>query len=644
MTQNKHQHETCNHNHDHNHDHGSCGHNHSKNAVWIFLAGVLAFGIALFVPQKLIANGLFLASIILSGEHVITEGFLDTINSTKKNRKFTPNIHLLMTLAALGAIIIGDFQEAALLILIFAGAHFLEDYVEGKSKRDITNLLNLNPTQARRINDDGTVEVIDASMIKVGDLLQVLNGDQVPTDGVIISGYSSINEASITGESIPSEKSKGDSVFGSTLNGDGTFTMKVTKDSSETVYAKIVQLVNASQDNLTPAASKIKKLEPSYVSLVLILVPIFIILGPTIFSWTWSESFYRGMVFLTVASPCALAASAVPATLAAISNLARQGVLFKGGTYLSMLNDIKVIAFDKTGTLTAGKPVVTDAYFINEDRRQEFLDIIVAMEKATNHPLANAIITHFNVSTVMDIDVNTVVGHGLNADYEGHHYQIGKPDMFESVDKSIQENKEKLAHDGKTIVYFAEDGVVQGYIALLDVPNAASKDVVDALKKLGIHTVMITGDSKQTGEAIGRLVGVDEVRGNVLPEQKAELVEALRREHGPIVMIGDGINDAPALVKADVGIAMGQGTDIAIDVADAVLMRNDLNNLVKAIKQSKRLDRIVWENIFFSMFVVVVLVIMNIMGTMDLPLGVVMHEGSTIVVLLNGLRLLKSPK
>lgn len=640
MTHHEHQHEQC----EHNHDHGDCGHNHSKNAVWIFLAGVLAFAIALFVPQKLIANGLFIASIILSGEHVITEGFLDTINSTKKNRKFTPNIHLLMTLAALGAIIIGDFQEAALLILIFAGAHFLEDYVEGKSKRDITNLLNLNPTQARRINEDGTVEVIDASMIKVGDLLQVLNGDQVPTDGVIISGYSSINEASITGESIPSEKSKGDSVFGSTLNGDGTFTMKVTKDSSETVYAKIVQLVNASQDNLTPAASKIKKLEPNYVSLVLILVPIFIILGPTIFSWTWSESFYRGMVFLTVASPCALAASAVPATLAAISNLARQGVLFKGGTYLSMLNDIKVIAFDKTGTLTAGKPVVTDAYFTNEDRRQEFLDIIVAMEKATNHPLANAIITHFNVSNIMDIDVNTVVGHGLNADYKGHHYQIGKPDMFESVDSAIQENKEKLALDGKTIVYFAEDGIVQGYIALLDVPNAASKEVVDALKKLGIHTVMITGDSKQTGEAIGRLVGVDEVRGNVLPEQKAELVEALRREHGPIVMIGDGINDAPALVKADVGFAMGQGTDIAIDVADAVLMRNDLNNLVKAIKQSKRLDRIVWENIFFSMFVVVVLVIMNIMGTMDLPLGVVMHEGSTIVVLLNGLRLLKSPK
>lgn len=304
------------HNHEHEHENGG-GHNHShgdsKSAVVLFFAGLTAFIVALFLTDSsLLQTILFISAMLLSGYHIMLEGITDTIEATKRKRKFSPNVHILMTVAAIGATIIGNYEEGALLIIIFAAARFMEEYAEGRSKREIINLLKMNPTEARLIEADGSVKVVDVSVLKIGDKLQVLNGDQIATDGVILSGVTSIDESSINGESIPREKTVGDEVFGSTINGNGTFTMEVTKDSSDTLFAKILQLVNQSQSNLSKTATKIQKIEPYYVTAVLIIVPIFILLGPSIFSWTWNESFYRGMVFLISASPCALAASAVP--------------------------------------------------------------------------------------------------------------------------------------------------------------------------------------------------------------------------------------------------------------------------------------------------------------------------------------------
>lgn len=616
---------------------------HGKLPIILYSIGLLLYLIALLGNfNSLIESSLFIVTMLLSGYHVLSEGVVDTITESAERKRFHPNVHLLMALAALGSSIIGAFDEGALLILIFAGAHFLEDYAEDKSKREITNLLKMNPTEARLMLSSGETKLVDVSSLKIGDQLKVLPGDQIPTDGEIISGSSYINEASINGESIPKEKTIQDEVFGSTINGDGSFNMKVTKNNEDTVFAKIVELVNQSQSNLSKTATKINKIEPTYVTVVMIAVTVFILSAPFLLSWSWNESFYRGMVMLVSASPCALAASAVPATLSGISNLAKRGVLFKGGAYLSNLANIKCIAFDKTGTLTEGTPSVTDHYFINEDQEGEWISIIVGMEKSANHPLANAILKKFQSQSDhhTDLSVENNIGKGLTATVQNKQYQIGKPSLFENVPGEIQTQSEKLSKEGKTVVYFSEESKVVGIIAMMDLPNPNAKAVIRYLNEQNIHSTMITGDSELTGKAVANMLSIDEVAGNVLPENKSQIIAESQKKYGYTAMVGDGINDAPALVAADIGFAMGEGTDVAIDVADAVIMQNDLTKFQYAHRVSKKLNQIVWQNILFSMFIVALLVTLNFIGRIDIGIGVLAHEGSTILVILNGLRLL----
>lgn len=636
-------HHSCNHEHDHGQVASSCGHNHNhgKLPVVLYFIGLAFYLIALFLPATtLITNLLMFVAMMTAGYHVILEGIGETITDSLRLKKLWPNVHVLMTLAAIGAAIIGDFDEGALLILIFAGAHFLEDYAENRSKREITSLLKMNPTEARLIKSNGETTLVAVETLKIGDQLQILPGDQIPTDGVIVSGGSLLNESTINGESMPLEKTVGDDVFGSTINGNGTFTMEVTKDSSDTVFAKILALVDQSQRNLSPTATKIKKIEPLYVNSVLALVPLFILAGVFLFNWGWYTSFYRGMVLMISASPCALAASAIPATLSGISNLAKRGVLFKGGSYLANLADIQVVAFDKTGTLTKGNPSVTDVYFTDQEKADYWIEIIVSMEKSANHPLAKAILNHFAQVDPIDIEVHNEIGKGLVATFENKQYQIGKKDFFSDISMDLLDKANTLMAEGKNVVFFSEEQVVVGYLAMMDLPQESAKQVIDYLHSQKIQTVMITGDAQTTGEAVAKLLGIDEVKGNVLPENKYKIVEELQQKYGKTVMMGDGINDAPALVKSDIGFAMGDGTDVAIDVADAVIMKNDLTRFKTAHQVAKKLDKVVWQNIAFSMFIVVLLVALNFLGKIDIGIGVLAHEGSTIVVLLNGLRLL----
>lgn len=629
----------------HAHSHAHDDHDHGgKTAVILFFIGLASFIIALFLNASITQNILYTLTLILSGYHIIIEGFLDTITQTIRRKKFLPNVHILMTLAAIGAIIIGEFREAALLILIFAGAHYLEDYAQGKSKKEITNLLKLNPTNARRIKFNGEIEVVDVHELQVGDKLSILNGDQIPTDGVVLSGNSTVDESAITGESIPVEKHAGDFVYGSTINGDGSLTMEVTKDSSETVFAKIVQLVSQTQTNVSKTAALIQRVEPVYVTTVLILAPLFFLAGLYLFSWENYDSFYRTMVFLIAASPCALAVTDIPATLSAISNLAKHGVLFKGGSYLSNVSDISAVAFDKTGTLTQGKPIVTDIYFnrdVTEEQQKTYETIIVSMESKSNHPLANAIVQHFNQIVAEELEVKNVIGVGLVSEYNGITYKIGKPSSVKEIPEDIQKQTEKLEYDGKTVVYFSDNDQVVGLIAIQDIPKDTSKEAIQYFKNEGIHTIMITGDAERTGEAIGRQLNLDAVRGNVLPEEKADIITHLKNDYPVMAMVGDGVNDAPALVTADIGVAMGEGTDIAIDVADAVLMKNDLNKFAYTHRIAKKLRKIVWQNIIIALLVVLFLITINIMGKVNMAYAVLIHEGSTLLVILNGLRMLR---
>ncbi|MCT3053795.1 cadmium-translocating P-type ATPase [Leuconostoc mesenteroides] len=626
--------------HNHNHDR-----EHGKMPIVLYFIGLALAVIALFLNEdyQLMRNILFSIATISAGYHVIIlEGLGETIENSKVQKKFMPNSHILMGLAAIGASLMGNFWEGTLLILIFSGAHFLEDYAEGRSKREITKLLEMNPTTARLIQPDGSTKNVDVSELKVGDQLQVLNGDQVPIDGVILSGSTSIDESSINGESIPKEKSKGDDVFGSTINGTGTFTMEVTKENKDTVFSKILQLVNQNQDNQTKATSIIQKFEPKYVTVVLIAIPLFMLLAPFLLDWTWSQSIYRGLVLLVAASPCALAAATVSVTLSTTSNLAKKGVLSKGSSYLSQLADTQAIAFDKTGTLTKGKPEVTNYYFADSVNEENMIDIVVALEKESNHPLADAILRKFEQKNKLTIEVENQIGKGLTGDYKGRNYRIGKPTSFDDVSDEYSRLNNEWSSEGKTVVYVAVDEAVIGLIALMDVPSEHAKETIDYFREQGIHTTLITGDSEMTGKAVAKQLGIDEVIANVMPEDKSRIIDEQKEKYGVVTMVGDGVNDAPALVNADVGIAMGDGTDVAVEVSDLVLMQNDLSKLVQSHNISTKMNRVIWQNVIFSMAVVAFLVVVSFLGLTDIAISVFIHEGSTLVVILNGLRLLRS--
>ena len=619
--------------HHHHHDH--------QLERWLYLIGLIGYLVArLFPLPELWGNLVDFSVVFLAGNHVVIEGVTDTFQQSINRKRFYPNIHLLMSLAAFGAMIIGQFSEASLLILIFAGAHFLEGYAKNKSKKDITNLLNMHPTTARKITENGQIKIVDVEDIKIGDHVQILPGDQVPTDGVITSGTGLINEASITGESIVQEKTVGDEVFGSTINQNHSFTMTVTKSSQESVFGQIMRTVQEAQDQLSPVATKIKQAEPIYVTAVLIFVPIFILLSQLLTSWDWSTSLYRGMVALVASSPCALAAASIPTNLSAIAHLAKRGILFKGGDFIANLGSIKAVAFDKTGTLTVGKPTVTDYLFIDDTKASKWIDIIVAMEKEANHPLADAILNTFSASEDLTVTTLNQIGKGLSTQYNDTHYSIGKLQENEQLTAEFNKRYETLTKEGKTVVLFRENDRVVGLIAMLDTPSQYVSPVINYLNQQQIKTIMITGDNEATSQYIAKSIGINQVYSNVLPEDKAKHIESIQKLSGLTAMVGDGVNDAPALVTADVGFAMGEGTDVAIEVADAVIMENNLEKFSYAHKVAQKMNRVVNQNIAIALIVVLMLNVFNIFGTMSLAIGVVFHEGSTLAVIFNGLRLL----
>ena len=631
--------------HHHHHDHcGHCsGHHHHEISLqrWVLAIGMFVLALMLERSVGWVANALFLLTIACIGKEVIVEGIMDTIEETKQFKKFRPNVHLLMTLAALGAIFIGKFEEAAMLIVIFTLAHSLEEYVEKKSRKDMTHLLQLQPKVALKKMNNGHFEEVDASSLEVGDIIQVLNGSQISADGIIIEGMSSINQASVTGESIPVEKEVGSEVFAGTLNLTQTLLIKVTKTQHDSVLGKIITLVQEAGQSLTRTGSFLKKWEPVYVTIVLALFPVVLAIGILFLNWDFLTAFYRGMVYLIAVSPCALAASATPVTVAAISTLSRKGIFIKSGASLEKMSEVEAIAFDKTGTLTNGTPKVV-AKVMDKDREFELYSILVSMEKKMNHPLAFAIVESGLAYRTYSLSVTPKVGIGLEATYRNHTYRIGKPSSFATLGK-YTEIVEQWMNEGKTVVVLSEDYLVVGAVALLDTPKEEAKQVIDYFKQENIQTMLLTGDSIQTAEAIAKELEVDEVRGNVLPEEKTNILKEWSMNYPTIAMVGDGINDAPALVNAEVGIAMGKGTDVAMESSDIVLMNSQLDSLKTLHQVSKLMMTVTKQNLIFSLLIVIILVLLNFLGWSDLTLGVILHEGSTVVVLLHALRLIFTP-
>ncbi|MBO0477078.1 heavy metal translocating P-type ATPase [Vagococcus sp. DIV0080] len=581
---------------------------------------------------------IFVIGMIIGGYNQTKEGIIDTIEERHLN------VDLLMALAAIGACTISYYFEGIMLTFIFSLSGSLEEFTTNKSKKEIEGLMEIQPENAFLLNENGQTTEVPVKSLKIGDLLIVPKGASVPIDGILLTDNATIDEAAITGESIPNEKLKNNDLFAGTINIGNSLKMKVSKESKDTLFSKIIQLVDEAQNTPSKTASFLTNFENIYVKAVLVIVPLAILIPYFFLGWTWSESFYRGMVLLVVASPCALVASATPATLAAISHGAKNGVLFKGGIYLEALADLKAITFDKTGTLTKGFPVVTDEFFLSDDK-QTIINTLVAIETESTHPLANAITTKFANKTTqkLSLDVKDVTGSGMLAHENNNEWKVGNIEFVttQTVSEAIASQTEQLQNEGKTVIYVSKNNDILGFFGLLDVPKEDAIKTIEYFKKEGIVTTMLTGDHSHTANAVADMLGIDAVVADCLPEDKTVFIKKQKETVGTNAMIGDGVNDAPALANATIGIAMGQGTDIAIDVADIVLMKDDLEKLAVSHQLSKKLKRIVTQNIVFSLSVITILIISNFFKVINLPLGVIGHEGSTILVILNGLRMLR---
>ncbi|MCM3760738.1 cadmium-translocating P-type ATPase [Alkalihalobacillus oceani] len=584
------------------------------------LAYILAFGIGGFAKAK--------------------EGIVDTLEHRKLN------VEMLMVIAAVGSALIGYWVEGAILILIFSLSGALETYTMNKSKKEISSLMSLQPEKAVRY-EDGMETSIPIDSLRVNDVIIIRAGERVPADGELIDGETTFDEAAITGEAIPVLKSTGDDVFAGTVNIRGTILVKVTKPLSETLFQRIIHMVQTAQSEKSPSQLSIERMEGTYVKVVLLVVALMMVLPHYVLGWSWTETIYRAMILLVVASPCALVASIMPATLSAISSSAKRGILFKGGVHIENLGHLKAVAFDKTGTLTNGTPEVTDVVIRDDLQRDSFFFHVASLETYSNHPLAQAIVAYSEPQLADRItkpeQMEDISGYGVQGLFADGQWKAGSAAFVgEQEAASFQHNvAERLAAEGKTVVFIKDDKGIAGVIALKDTIRPEAVAAIEALRKEGITPVMLTGDSEQTAKAIAAESGLTHYEAACLPEKKVSHIKELQQQFGTVAMVGDGINDAPALATANVGVAMGDGTDVALETADVVLMKNDLPRLAEAVKRSKKMNRIIKQNIVFSLSVVALLIASNFMQVLDLPLGVIGHEGSTILVILNGLRLLK---
>ncbi|MGF0471814.1 heavy metal translocating P-type ATPase [Lysinibacillus fusiformis] len=610
------------------------------------LIAALMAGVFILLAWRLDISGQTTASVLLYVIAFCVGGFAkakEGIEETIEERKL--NVELLMVLAAIGSAAIGYWTEGAILIFIFAVSGALETYAMNKSHREISALMNLQPEEAWLVRGSFEPMKVSVSTLQIGDHLLIKPGERIPADGIIFKGQSSIDESTISGEPLPVLKREGDEIFAGTVNLNGAITMEMTKANSETLFQKIIQLVQSAQSEKSPSQQFIEKFEGTYVKFVLLGVAIMMFLPHFVLGWDWTTTFYRAMVLLVVASPCALVAAIMPATLAAISNGAKNGVLFKGGLHLEHLSVLGALAVDKTGTLTQGKPVVTDFIVRDGFDRNMALAILAGIETQSNHPLAQAITSYAKaegITALPSATIEDIPGWGIKGTVHNKEYQVGKPDFVNAQHANDFANgaAAKLAAQGKTVIFIRDQNGIVALTALKDTVRNEAKKAVSLLKELGIQVVMLTGDNEKTAKVIAKEAGVTEYVAECLPETKVTEMKRLLSQYQFVGMVGDGINDAPALATATTGIAMGEGTDVALETADVVLMKNDLSKIAYAVRLSRKMQRIVKQNIIFSIGVIILLIASNFLQVVDLPLGVIGHEGSTILVILNGLRML----
>lgn len=578
---------------------------------------------------------IFATAIIIGGYGWSREGIEELLFERKLG------IEILMMAAALGAAVLGIWEEAAFLVFLYSAAESLEEYTYARTRSSIRALLDLAPKTAR-VRVDGTERIMPAADIKRGDLFLVRPGESIPTDGLVVAGRSSIDEAPVTGESLPVDKSEGMLVFAGTINLEGAIEVEATTSFEENTLSKIIHLVEEAQEVKGRSQLFIEKFGDRYSPLVL-AGAVLLILASLLLEggfYEWSE---RAVVLLVAAAPCALVISTPIAIAAGIGRAGKSGILVKGGVHLENLGKIRVVALDKTGTLTRGRPEVTDLIPFRGDGAS-LLARAYSLERLSDHPVARAITERAISEKVEAGDVENftcLIGTGVSGDVDVETVFAGKPELFEGLGVRISDPTlvDRLRAEGKTAVLVGTAGGLDGIIGVRDEIRAGAKEAVASLHGLGLKVVMLTGDSEAAARAISAELGIDDFRAGLLPEEKSRAVAALEEEFGPVAMVGDGINDGPALAQATVGIAMGAaGTDAAIEVADIALMADDLAMVPYALEIGKRARRISFQNIAFSLLVLGLLVPSALLGGLSVAGAVFFHESSEILAVLNGLR------
>jgi Cd2+/Zn2+-exporting ATPase len=604
----------------------------------LIITGVGLSAAGLAVPAKV----LYLLAAVAGGFYAARGAFYSL-------KVFELDMNFLMTVAALGAIVIGDWFEAAAVMFLFSLGNALEARTVERARHSVSSLVNLFPTQAR-VKRAGKEEMVPISEVMVGEEFVVRPGEKIPTDGTVISGASTVNQASITGESIPVEKGSGDTVFAGSINERGSMDVAATSTAEDNTLARIIHMVEEAQAEKAPIQRFTEVFGKYYTPSVVILAVITAVLPPLLFNMNFKDSFYMALTLLVVSCPCALVISTPVTVVSAIGNAARNGILVKGGAHLESAGGIQVIAFDKTGTITTGNSSVTDIVASEGWSDLRVLALAAGVEARSEHPLAEAIrreAAHRGVDVPSLLDFEALTGMGAAAKFNGDTCIVGNSRLMEQMDIDISDSEECLLNlqaEGKTAVFVAWNRSLAGIIALRDTVRESAKDIFRELKKLGIkRTVMITGDNEMAARAVARELEIDEYYAELLPQDKVDIVRVLIERYGShVAVVGDGVNDAPALAAATVGIAMGAaGSDTALETADIALMAGDLSKLPYALRLSRTAFATIKQNIAFSLMVIFVLIASALAGWLRLSMGVIGHEGSALIVIANGMRLLR---
>jgi Cd2+/Zn2+-exporting ATPase len=606
-----------------------------------FLIGWL--GETFFAMPENVALIFFILSYITGGYDIATHAIPGLFKG-----KFDTDV--LMLAAALGAAILGEWSEGAFLLFLFALGHAGEHYALDRARNAVSALGELMPKTARVKKGDEIVEQ-DVETLQIGDIVIVRPGDRMPVDGEIIRGQSAIDQSPITGESVPVNKNEGDEVFAGTINQENALDVRVNKLAKDNTLNRVIEMVADAQEQQSPTQQVTQRFTAKFVPGVLIFVALVIIVPPLLGWMDLQDSFYRGMLLLVAASPCALALGTPSAILAGIAQAARNGVLIKGGVHLENLGSLNVMAFDKTGTLTEGKFKVTNILPLNGTSKDELLRIAAAVEQQSNHPLALAVVqaAQERELTLPTTDgLENIAGRGVKSEIDGQPILIGSLKLFREqnghpIEANIVQMVEQYEGEGKTTMVISQNGRFLGTLALADTPRPDVKLTLQSLLDMGIKKlVMLTGDTAKVARQIGQEVGVTDIRADLLPEQKLDAIKSLQQEYGSIAMAGDGVNDAPALATATVGIAMGgAGTAVALETADVALMADDLSKLPFAVGLSRASRAIIKQNLVIALAVIFLLIVTSVLGLVQLSGAVILHEGSTILVVLNALRLLR---